>query len=163
MREALYLRYGTESPCIGRPPPPLLSVKTAARLMKISRSSFDWLMHLYFEAKELTNRESISPPKFKAKPSKNTKVTAGNILLEEVEYIIDPDNLQSWAHLSITGRCIHFHRRFNNRRIDRHTYSVVMRRAGLSRKKVLIKNIPAKRTLRISEFERRILALDEKM
>jgi hypothetical protein len=38
-----------------------------------------------------------------------------------------------------------------------------MRRAGLRRKKVLIQNIPAKRTLRISEFERKIVALDEKM
>ena len=35
-----------------------------------------------------------------------------------------------------------------------------MRKAGLRRKKVVIQNIPARRTQRISEFEKKIVALD---
>ena len=38
-----------------------------------------------------------------------------------------------------------------------------MRKAGLKRKKVVIRNIPARRTQRISEFEEKIIALDDEV
>ena len=38
-----------------------------------------------------------------------------------------------------------------------------MRKAGFKRKKVVINNVPARRTQRISEFEKKIVALDEQV
>ena len=71
------------------------------------------------------------------------------------------ENQQFLCHLSIPGRCIHFHRHFNNRRISQATYSKIFRLTGFKKKKVVKNNIPASRTLRISEFEQRVVKLDD--
>ncbi len=117
----------------------------------------------YFKATPIKLRKSISPPKLRVKPSKKSKVTFGNATQAEISYIIDPDFQQQYAHISLLGRCILFHRYFPDRRIDRWVMSRIMRRAGLTKKTIVVKKIPSRRTLRISEFENLIVGLDNKI
>ncbi len=161
MREAVYLRYGTEVPVAMKTPPPLLTMQTVADLMKLRLSQVASLMKLYFKSQPVNTRKSISPPKLWAKASKKSKVTLGNATLEEIEYIIAPHHQTVWAHISLLGRCILFHRRFHDRRIDRWTISRIMRRAGLKKKAIRVSKIARRRTMRIDEFEDKILALDD--
>ncbi len=138
-------------------------MQVVADLMKLRRSQVAGLMKSYFTTSPLNTRKSISPPKLRVKPSKKSKVTFGNATEAEISYIIDPDFQQRYAHISLLGRCILFHRYFPDRRIDRWVMSRIMRRAGLTKKVIAIKKIPKRSTQRISEFEDLTVGLDDKI
>ena len=65
-----------------------------------------------------------------------------------------------WAIASIEERCKLFHRVFPNRRISKRLMLQIMKSAGLKKKKVRIKNVPAKGEERLEEFDSSTLALD---
>ena len=68
MKEALYLRYGSEAPNKADKPSPLLTAKTVANLMKISINRVHGLISRYFKPNDLLKRQSIQPPKLNAVP-----------------------------------------------------------------------------------------------
>ena len=59
MKEALYLRYGSEAPSKVNKPSPLLTEKTVAKLMKLSFNRVHGLVSRYFRPVDLVNRQSI--------------------------------------------------------------------------------------------------------
>ena len=66
MKEALYLRYGSEAPSKVDRPPPLLTERTVAALMKLTENRVHGLLLRYFRPIVLPNRLSLQPPKYKA-------------------------------------------------------------------------------------------------
>ena len=68
-----------------------------------------------------------------------------------------------WAILSVEKRCQLFHRVFTDRRIKKGVMLKVMRAAGLKKKKVGVRNVPARHEERVDEFNASILTLDNKM
>ena len=68
MKEALYLRYGSEAPSKADKPSPLLTAKTVANLMKIPINRVHGLISRYFRPSDLLKRQSIQPPKLNAVP-----------------------------------------------------------------------------------------------
>ena len=56
-----------------------------------------------------------------------------------------------------------FHRKFPDRRIKRGVMTKVMKIAGMSKRKVEICNIPAKKEQRVEEFADKTIALDNRL
>ncbi len=56
-----------------------------------------------------------------------------------------------------------FHRKFPHRRIATHVMAQVMKQAGMKKKVIVVGKIPARRTLRISEFEEKVVNLSDKV
>ncbi len=56
-----------------------------------------------------------------------------------------------------------FHRKYPDRRIAAHVMASVMKQAGMKKKVIVIGKIPARRTLRISEFEEKVVNLSNKL
>ncbi len=56
-----------------------------------------------------------------------------------------------------------FHRKFPDRRIALHVMAHVMKQAGMKKKVIVIGKIPARRTLRISEFEEKVVNLSNQI
>ena len=86
-------------------------------------------------------------------------MTEANLKLEEFNFLTCAENLQKWAHIPLLGRCVLFHRQFPERWVSRWTLSKIMRKAGIKKKTVVIRNLPQRRTMRIEEFENKTLAL----
>ena len=88
-------------------------------------------------------------------------MTERNITPEEFDYLTSTENLQAWAHLPLLARCIMFHRKFPDRWIRRQTLGTIMRKAGLRKKRVTVRNVPQRKTQRIEEFEDKTIKLDD--
>ena len=56
-----------------------------------------------------------------------------------------------------------FHRRFTHRRIKKQVMTKVMKRAGLRKKKVTVRNVPHNAIQRQTEFAQTTLNLDQKI
>ena len=141
-KEIMYLRYGSEKPSISSPPFPLLTLAFVARLTKLPVSRVQYLDSLYFKGDKPEERQSIFVPKYRSKPKGRAVVTETNITPEEFDYLICEENLQAWAHLPLLARCIMFHRKFPDRWIRRQTLGSIMRKAGLRKKSITIRNVP---------------------
>jgi len=127
-RKALYLRYGDEEPPLANPPPPLLTHKRVAELMRVRTCFVQRLLYTYFHPEAAAaKRLSLQPPKLNSRPSKGAKVTLKTITAEEVQFLTDPTNLRAWASYSLSGRCVLFHRRFPDRWLDRLTLGRLLR------------------------------------
>ena len=66
MKEALYLRYGSEAPDKEDKPPALMTVATVAKLMKLTPNKVNSLLVHYFRPLDLRKRLSLQPPKLNA-------------------------------------------------------------------------------------------------
>ena len=66
MKEALYLRYGSEAPDKEGKPPALMTVVTVAQLMKLTPSKVNALLVYYFRPLDLRKRLSLQPTKLNA-------------------------------------------------------------------------------------------------
>ena len=141
-KEMLYLRYGTENPSISSPPAPLLTLAFVARLIKLPVSRVQYLHSMYFKGVLQEERQSIFVPKYRSKPKGRAVVTEANLTPEEFTYLTCEENLYAWAHLPLLARCIMFHRKFPDRWIRRQTLGSIMRKAGLKKKRVTIRNVP---------------------
>jgi hypothetical protein len=157
VRRTLYLRYGTEHPRKGARA--LLPCSVVAHLLKRSIGSIQHLIRSHFKP-PAQRSSSVTPPKYKVRPNKGSRVTPENIMPEEFRWLVDADNLQQMAHLSLEARCLLFHRQFPDRWLSRHRMGFIMRQAGLSKKKIAIRRMPQRKTQRTEEFYRKIIALD---
>ena len=90
-------------------------------------------------------------------------MTERNITDEELEFLLDSETLRDWAPFSLAMRCVMFHRRFPNRWMRRLQLSKIMRKAGMTKKKVTVTNAPARLTQRLEKFENEILALHDRV
>jgi len=81
-------------------------------------------------------------PKYRPKPKGRAWVTEANLTPEEAEFLLGSENQQAWAHVPLLGRCILFHRRFPERWLGRVTLGRIMRKAGLRKKAVRVRNAP---------------------
>ena len=158
-KEVLYLRYGSEAPSVDNLPAALLPLTIVAKLMQLKIGRVKYLHSSYFAMHKQPPRESLFVPKYRPVPKGRARVTEANLTPEEFEYLACPENLQAWAHLSLLGRCVMFHRRFPERWLGRVTLGRILRKAGLRKKAVTVRNLPQRRTLRLEEFANRTLAL----
>ena len=90
-------------------------------------------------------------------------MTELNITDEELEFILSSETLSDWAPYSLAMRCVMFHRRFPNRWLKTWQLSLIMRKAGLLMKKVLVTNAPARMTQRLEKFENEIISLHNRV
>ena len=65
-----------------------------------------------------------------------------NVTAEEILYLIDADNLRTWASYSLEWRCTLFHRKFPDRWINRYVLGRLYRDFGVKKKQVVIKRAP---------------------
>ena len=163
VKEALYLRYGSEAPCKVDRPPALLTEKTVARLMKLSVTRVHGLLVRYFRPLTVPKRFSVQPPKLNAAPMPGQRVQQYTIRHNELEFLLDPDTHRDWAHFSLAQRCVMFHRRFPDRWLQPWDLSKIMREAGMRKKRVSVTRAPAKFTQRLEKFDREIVALCERV
>ena len=160
-KEALFLRYGNEEPTIDPRPRPLLTLAFVGRLMRLKASQVAYIEKAYFQADRKPARQSLFVPKYRPKPKGRARVTEANLTPEEAEFLLGSENQQAWAHVPLLGRCILFHRRFPERWLGRVTLGRIMRKAGLRKKVVRVRNAPQRSTQRLEEFEDRTVALDD--
>ena len=80
-----------------------------------------------------------------AEAIRQNPVLIDNITDEEITFITCQENQRLWAVLSISQRCVIFHRKFPSRRIKPGIMLKVMKRSGLRQKKIEVSNIPAKK------------------
>ena len=131
--------------------------------MELPLGRVKYLDRSYFAQHKQPPRQSLFVPKYRPVPKGRARVTQANLTPEEFEYLTCPGNLQAWAHLSLLGRCVMFHRRFPERWLGRVTLGRILRKAGLRKKAVTVRNQPQRRTQRLEEFENRTLALQEEI
>ena len=60
-------------------------------------------------------------------------------------------------------RCCFFHRQFPDRRISPSILKKLMKQAGIKMKKIKVFNAPQRKSLRLEEFDDKIVALDEQV
>ena len=163
-RHALFLRYGTESPATDPVPPALLTYSEVARLLKADLRRVIYLCRSYFTAiGSKLPRVSIQPPKLCTKHLPQNTATVKTLRPEEVEYLTDPDNLYNWAAYPLTWRCVLFHRKFPDRWLRRQELGKLYRQCNIRKKKVTANRAPRQKTLRISEFENKIVDLQDQV
>ena len=80
---------------------------------------------------------------------------------EEFRYLTDPETLRTQAHLSLLGKSVWFHRHFPERWLGRTTLSKILRKAGLNKKRITVRNLPQRYTMRLEEFDDATLRLDD--
>ena len=71
-----------------------------------------------------------------------TIVTENNLTEEELVFLLDLDRQRDWAPLSLAERCVRFKRQFPDRLLRDRMLSMIMRKAGFKKKKVLIRRAP---------------------
>ena len=106
-------------------------------------------------------RQSLFVPKYRSKPKGRAVVTELNITPEEFRFLTCDENIQAWAHLPLLARCIMFHRQYPDRWIRLETLRVILKNAGFKKKMVVVRKAPKRKTLRLTEFEDRVIALDD--
>ena len=114
-KEVLFLLYGNAAPAVSERNKTLLTQAFVARLTKLSLSKVNYLVNDYFNSFKPKPRESIFVPKYRSKPKGRSIVTSANLTPEEAEFMCCQENLQRWACVPLLGRCILFHRQFQER------------------------------------------------
>ena len=106
----LFLRYGIEGPALDAKP--IITLGIVAELLRMPYEKAKWLVRHYFARKKLLiQRESIQPPKLNpSKLHRSERVTLATVNQRELDYLLNPENMQAQAHLSLTERGRLFHR-----------------------------------------------------
>ena len=142
LRKVLFLRYGTEEPALEAKP--IVTLGIVAELLRLPYEKVKWMVRQHFTKKKLAvQRESIQPPKLNpSKLHRSERVTLATVNQNELNYLLNPDNMQMQAHLSLTERGKLFHRQFPNRVIKPKHLSKILKFNGFRFKKVKTKNMP---------------------
>ena len=88
-----------------------------------------------------------------------TLVNEQNVTHAELEFLLSQDHMRELASLSLPERCVRFHRNFPDRLIRLWTLSMLLRKAGFKKKKVLVQRAPQRKTQRLEEFDRNLVKL----
>ena len=110
LRKVLFLRYGTEEPALDAKP--IVSLGIVAELLRLPYEKVKWMVRHHFAKKKLlVQRESIQPPKLNpSRLHRSERVTLATVNQRELNYLLDPVNMQIQTHLSLTERGRLFHR-----------------------------------------------------
>ena len=75
-----------------------------------------------------------------------TIVREDNITFTELDYLIDSERLHQWAAFSIPERCVMFKRQFPDRILRPWTLRLIMKKAGIKKKKILVRRAAQRAT-----------------
>ena len=98
----LLLRFGSVK--IGFNPKPVLTYAAISKVVSLSASTVRLLILKAVSAK-MSGRDVIDPPKKKLRQ-------------KHIDYLVNPQTLRYWAHLSLKQRAVLFHRQFPELRIS---------------------------------------------